>query len=419
VASVVWHFPQYGLAAGAARSIVQEFAPTKASVDDESLIKGEWKIVDGKKAEIQDNWKLIQDEKVPKRDWFGFGGEIIGKDGKPEMTTQFTPFGYGVSFGAGVLILLINITVVFSYGRGGIGIRVYEWFMRCVIALVFLTFFIVVILNFDKIQWLEMGKGFIGWYGIPGNDDPAEYAKTITMVLGMLGATVGINMTFMYAYSLLKKGWGPEHKTLAKWDLGMTMFLPFVVITSLIMVGMTVSGIYDGTNIQGLQDMVRTGLSPFEAAKALESSWISQRVATIIFCAGLFGMACGAISAHMTCCGFVLCEMLGVEHSTRNFRLFAMTPTIGFFGVVVSLPLWFPIAASAICLTMLPVAYLIFLILNNKRSYIGDAVGKGWKRVVFNTLLVIALLMATVGAFMNVKTRVYDVLFPPNVQQKV
>jgi hypothetical protein len=62
---------------------------------------------------------------------------------------------------------------------------------------------------------------------------------------------------------------------------------------------------------------------------------------------------------------------------------------------------------------------LIFLILNNKRSYIGDAVGKGWKRVVFNTLLVIALLMATVGAFMNVKTRVYDVLFPPSVQQKV
>ena len=420
MASVIWHFPQYGLAAGAARSIVLEFAPTKPPVEDESLIIGAWKMVDGQKVEVQDNWKLVQDEQVPQRSWFSFGSVMIDdKTGEPKMTTQFTPFGYGVSFSAGILILLLNITFVFNYGRGGVGIRIYEWFLRCMIALVFLTFLMVVFLNFHRIEWLEMGKGFIGWYGIPGSDDPAEYARTVTMVLGMLGAAVGINMTFMYPYSLLKKGWGPEHKTLAKWDLGMTMFLPFVVITSLIMIGMTVSGIYDVNNVHGLRDLVRTGLQPLEAAKALEAGWISQRVATIIFCCGLFGMTCGAISAHMTCCGFVMCEMLSLEHSTQNFRIFALTPSIGFFGVVVGLPLWFPIAASAVCLTMLPIAYLIFLILSNKRSYIGDAVGKGLSREMFNILLVIALLMASIGAFINVKARVYDVLFPPSsyVQQ--
>jgi len=418
MASVIWHFPQYGLAAGAARSIVQEFAPTKPLVDDESQITGEWKMVNGQKVEIQDNWKLTCDEKIEKRDWFGFGGVMIDKKtGKPEMTTQFTTFGYAVSFGAGLLILLINATVVFNYGRGGVGIRIYEWFLRCMIGMVFLTFLLVVLLNVHRIEWLEMGKGFIGWYGIPGNDDPAEYAQTITMVLGMLGAAVGINMTFMYGYSLLKKGWGPEHKTLAKWDLGMTMFLPFVVVTSLIMIGMTVSGIYDVNNDQGLRDIVRTGLQPLQAAAALESDFISQRVATVIFCLGLFGMTFGAISAHMTCCGFVMCEMLGLEHTKWNFRLFALTPSIGFFGVIVGLPLWFPIAASAVCLTMLPVAYLIFLIMNNKRSYIGDAVGKGLKREIFNVLLVIALLMASIGAYIQVKARVYDVFFPPKVQQ--
>jgi succinate dehydrogenase hydrophobic anchor subunit len=226
-------------------------------------------------------------------------------------------------------------------------------------------------------------------------------------------------MTFMYGYSLLKKGWGPEHKTLAKWDLTMTMFLPFAVITSLIMIGMTVSGIYDVNNVHGLRDVVRSAMQPLEAAKALESEFISQRAATIIFCCGLFGMTCGAISAHMTCCGFVMCEMLGLDHTKRNFRIFALTPSIGFFGVVVGLPFWFPIAASAVCLTMLPIAYLIFLILNNKRSYIGDAVGKGLSREIFNVLLVIALLMASIGAFINVKARVYDVLFPPKVVQKL
>ena len=416
-ASVIWHFPQYALASGAVRSIVQEFAPTKAPVEDEVEIKGEWRMVAGKRAEIQEDWKLTHDKKIEKRDWFGFGSVILDKDGVPQTTTQFTPLGYAVSFGAGLLVLLINVTFVFNYGRGGVGIRIYEWFLRCMIFLVFLTFFAVVLLNFNKIEWLEMIKGFVGWYGVPSHENPAEYSKTIIMVLGMIGATVGINMTFMYPYSLLKKGWGPEHKTLAKWDAWMTMFLPFVAVSSLIMIGLTVSGIYDVNNVDGLRDVVRSAMQPLEAAKALESEFISQRVATVIFCFGLIGMTSGAISTQMTCCGFVMCEMLGLEHSTRNFRIFALTPSIGIFGVVVGLPFWFPVAASAVCLTMLPVAYLIFLVMNNKRSYIGDAVDKGWRRIVFNTMLAIALLMACIGAFINVKSRVYDVLCPPKVQQ--
>ena len=366
VASVIWHFPQYGLAAGAVRSVIQEFAP---------------------------------------------GAELV-------TSTGFTSLGYLVSFAAGLAVLLINITVVFNYGRGGVGIKVYEWFMRGVIALVFLTFLLVVVMNVHKIDWIEMLKGFIGWYGIPYHEDPAKYAQTLTLVLGMVGASVGINMTFMYPYSQLKKGWGPEHKTLAKWDLGLTMFTPFVIITSLVMVGMTISGVYVA-GVDNGQDVVNAAISPLTAASALQSDFISQRVATIIFCGGLIGMACGAIAAHMTCCGFVLQEMFGLEPSTWRFRLFAMTPSIGIFGVVFQLPLWFPVAASAICFTMLPVAYLIFLILNNRRSYIGDAVGKGAKRTVFNTLLVLALLMAVVGASAQIKTRVIDRLFPPKVQQVI
>jgi len=168
---------------------------------------------------------------------------------------------------------------------------------------------------------------------------------------------------------------------------------------------------------------VNRAISPLAAAAALEGGFISQRAATIIFCAGLIGMACGAIAAHMTCCGFVLNEMLGWEPTTWRFRLFAMTPAIGIFGVVFHLPLWFPIAASAIAFTMLPIAYLIFLIFNNRRSYIGDAVGKGLKRTVFNILLSLALLMAVIGSSMQIYTRVVVPvsarLFPPAVEQTV
>jgi Mn2+/Fe2+ NRAMP family transporter len=385
MASVIWHFPQYGLAAGATQSVVQQFAP-------------EAKLIDGK---------------IPKRDWFGFGSVIINKKtGETELTDKYTTLGYTVKFAAGLIILAINVIVVFNYGRGGAGIRIYEWFLRCMIALVFLTFLIVVLLNVNKIDWLEMWRGFTGYYAY--ETLITNYApNTVTTVLGMLGAAVGINMTFMYPYSLLKKSWGGEHKTLAKWDLGMTMFLPFVVVTSLIMVGMTVGGIYDMENLKGLRDVVNPNIQPLDAAKALQTEWISKEVATIIFCGGLFGMVCGAVSAHMTCCGFVMCEMFGLEHTTNRFRLFALTPSIGFFGVVVNLPFWFPIAASAVCLTMLPIAYLIFLLMNNRRSYIGDAVGKGLLRWIFNALLIITLVVATLGAIVKIKTGVFDKLFPP------
>ena len=95
-------------------------------------------------------------------------------------------------------------------------------------------------------------------------------------------------------------------------------------------------------------------------------------------------MTCGAISTHMVVCGFTFSEIfrvLGAAESKTRFRIFALTPAIGMLGVIITLPMWFPVAASAVCFTMLPIAYLAFLIMNNKRSYLGDAVGKGASRV--------------------------------------
>ncbi|MBR5243411.1 MAG: hypothetical protein IKW13_04180, partial [Thermoguttaceae bacterium] len=61
---------------------------------------------------------------------------------------------------------------------------------------------------------------------------------------------------------------------------------------------------------------------------------------------GLIGMCGGAISAHMVACGFTMCEMLGLDMTQKRFRLFALTPCVGVFGVVVTLPMWFPVFAS-------------------------------------------------------------------------
>lgn len=97
-----------------------------------------------------------------------------------------------------------------------------------------------------------------------------------------------------------------------------------------------------------------------------------------------------------------------MEYTVGRYRACTLVPAIGFLGVVTTTPIWLPVAASAICLTMLPIAYIMFFILNNKRSYIGDAVGHGWKRGVFNVVLLVAIAMATVGAAIKLKSGVLD-----------
>ena len=296
------------------------------------------------------------------------------------------------------MVLVINIIVVFSYGTSSKGVKVYERFLRVMIGLVIFFFGVVCLLNIRNIQWGELFKGFIGYYGFPKNAQGVVETNTIIQVLGMLGAAVGVNMTFLYPYSLLAKGWGEEHKQLARWDLGMTMFLPFTIVTSLIIVAMTVTGVYTGA------DVVDSTLTPLGAAAAFQGIPYGN----VIFCLGLMGMCGGAISAHMVACGFTMCELLGLDMTQKRFRLFALTPCIGYLGVVIKLPMWFPVVTSAVCFTMLPIAYFIFFYLNNKRSYIGDAVGKGWKRVVFNIILIAALIFACVGAALSIKSNVVD-----------
>lgn len=341
VASVIWHFPQYGLAAGAARDLAE------------------------------------------------LGGITVASPGG-----GFTAAGYLVSFGIGLAILCLNIFTTWNYGSHARGMKWYEWFLRCIIGLVILSFAVVVIKT--GVNWSELSRGFFG-FQLPGTPGAA------TVVLGAIGAAVGINMTFLYPYTLLAKGWGPHHKPLARWDLVMSMFLPFVLVTSLVIIAMA-NTVYDPTAQRTLQD-----IKPVDAAQALVPV-MGSSLGRIIFDLGLIGMTCGAISAHMVVCGFTVCEMLGWEYTVARYRLCTLVPAVGFLGVVTTTPMWLPVAASAICLTMLPIAYIMFFVLNNKRSYIGDAVGHGWKRAVFNFILLVAIAMATVGAAIKLKSGVLDKL---------
>ena len=52
------------------------------------------------------------------------------------------------------------------------------------------------------------------------------------LILSGLAAAVGINMVFLYPYSLLARGWGREHRRLARFDLYAGMLVPYTLAAS-------------------------------------------------------------------------------------------------------------------------------------------------------------------------------------------
>ena len=109
MASVIWHFPQYGLAAGAVRDLADMAGVVSRAPEGEAVAWG------------------------------------------------YTSAGLIISFAAGGAILLINIITTWSYGAGSWGVKLYEWFLRGVIGLIIVAFGIVVIANFENIQWGRFG----------------------------------------------------------------------------------------------------------------------------------------------------------------------------------------------------------------------------------------------------------------------
>jgi Mn2+/Fe2+ NRAMP family transporter len=302
-----------------------------------------------------------------------------------------------VRFVGGFLILGINIALTWNYGGKSKGIKFYESFLSWTIRAVMAAFLIVVVVQAVKLQ-VDWGAVFKGFFTIT---IPAGKGSLVT-ILGAIGAAVGINMTFLYPYSILAKGWGKHHKGLARFDLVMSLFVPYLILTSLIIIGMasTVHG-----NLG--EGVTAANFKPIDAAQSL-AVVLGGPVGRIVFDLGFIGMACGAISAHMVCCGFTVCEMFGLEYTPKRYRMFTLVPAIGILGVMIKSPIWLPVIASALAFTMLPIAYVSFFILNNKRSYLGDAVGKGWKRIAVNAVLLVAVILSLIGAGIKIKGGVID-----------
>ena len=282
-----------------------------------------------------------------------------------------------------LVLLAFGTWICWSYERGSRrSIRLFERILKYMLLTMVLAFFLVVLKT--GINWGELFKGLFNFH------IPRDY-QGITIVLGQLGAAVGINMTFLYPYTLLARGWGREHQKLKNFDLGTSMFFPFVLATSFVIIACANTLYVQGMDVKNAVDVAHA-LAPL----------VGLTTGRIIFSLGVLGMCLTTIVIEMLICGFVLSEALGFEFRGWKFRLSTMIANIGILGAFFSMPLWLPVLVSSFNLIMMPVAYIGFFILQNKKSYLGMDVSRGLRGVIWNVLLIVAILIVAAGAVIKI-----------------
>ncbi len=249
-----------------------------------------------------------------------------------------------------VVFMALTGTMTLSYGRGSRGISLVENFMKLAIVTMLVCFGVCLLLV--GVDWAALLRGtFVPWLpsGVEGVD----------LFVASSAAAIGVMDWILFQYAGLARGWGRKHETLARFDILLGLFLPFVLINFLVI------AVFAGT-------LHKVGLQPESApelagalAPLLGPVW-SQILFYIGFLAvpitTTVGMSiAGAIAIH---------EALGWEPDTSSWRwrVCALLPQIGFLAVWYPRPVWLVVAIAAfLSLSNNIVGWSFYLLLNDKR----------------------------------------------------
>ena len=366
-----------------------------------------------------------------------------------------------------LLLFVIGAAVVWSYDSGNKGVKVFEIILKIMVGVVVLSFFGVVIVMSGELEWGAIFAGFIPNFsllfepaskftGIIAESGDPDYWKDIILgsqrdrMVTAAATAVGINMTFLLPYSMLRKGWGRAHRGLATFDLSLGLFLPFFLATTCVVIasasqfhGKYDEGLLDPTkktalteklqgaydkNLSGIQKQLGEGKEPnlidrqlaamlvsrdaFQLAGSLENLTDNKTVSQTVFGIGVLGMAISTIIILMLINGFTVTEMLGAEIGGMKHRIGSILPGVsGALGFLflwsnAEAKFWLAVPTSVFGMVLLPIAYITFFLMINSKSLMGDALPQGNKRIVLNIAMLVALVAATIGAGWSIWSKV-------------
>jgi Mn2+/Fe2+ NRAMP family transporter len=285
-------------------------------------------------------------------------------------------------FGMGLLVLAWALPTALSFGASGSLQRAFDRLMRWMVWGIVLLFAIVA----ARLGLQDVGAIAAGF--VPSVPPDRGDVSTLSVVISGLATAVGVNMTFLYPYTLLAKGWGREHRELARTDIVCGMVLPYTVVTALMVI------VAAGTLADGFSGK---SISPVEAAQTL-GSLLGPVLGRVLFDLGLLGMLLTTITMHMVCCGLAGGELFGLRVGSRGYRWLSLLPAPGVLGSLFwsKLSVWLAVPTSVIAGSLLPLAYFGFLELHRSRAYLGDDRPAGRRAMAWTVALGIATLIPTV-----------------------
>lgn len=185
----------------------------------------------------------------------------------PQFSLSFDALDNNLSSGLGeststkltvsVVLLALAFILVVLNERRGLASRLFDIFLKALVGLIVICFFGVVIylmIN-EGLPWREILNGFIPnlnqWNEPTGTvvdilqQAPEEFrsfwsskivANQRDVMIGAAATAVGINMTFLLPYSMLVRGWDKPFRGLARFDLATGMAIPYVIVTSCVVI---------------------------------------------------------------------------------------------------------------------------------------------------------------------------------------
>lgn len=381
-------------------------------------------------------------------------------------------------------ILAICITATMFYSAGGRGVKIYEIIIKSIVSMIVLSFMGVVIKLSIKgaIDWGQILSGLIPRLRMLW--EPAATVKTQIeavapqfqqfwtqlivsqqrdVMIAATAAAVGINMTFLLPYSMLRKGWDKDFRALAIFDLSTGLFIPFILATGFVIIasasrfhttpapgfvpdepGGTVM-VEPAQNLVGpyknlLANRLKFQIGEDEFAKLTPEQvqkrsdtlpWADKRMsamlvkrdnlnlaaalepltgdflAQFVFGLGVLGMGISAATMLMTINGLCLCELLNrpLKGWTQRIGSLIVVPA-ALSAIFWKQPApWLAMPTSVFCIILLPIAYFAFLLLMNQKVMLGDNMPQGGKRFLWNVLMVIATGIATLVSIWSLWSR--------------
>jgi Mn2+/Fe2+ NRAMP family transporter len=392
--------------------------------------------------------------------------KLVGPDVIPD------PWGRVIVVGC---FLSVCLATTMFYGTSARGVKIFEAIIKTIVSITVLCFFAVIVklsLKEGGMDWGQVLRGLIpnprflfrpaeGF--TPHLQAVAENCRKFwinlivsqqrDIMVSAAAATVGVNMTFLLPYSMLRRGWDRDFRGLAIFDLSTGLFIPFVLASGFVVMASAsrfytvpasgfvpdkpgeITTIQPAKNLVGPYNALLKQRLAFEAGSEtvskLSAEQLQQRIDALpyadkkmaamlvkrdnfnlaytlapltgkvisqyLFGIGVIGLTMSAVAMLMAINGLCVCELLNKPPVGLPQRIGASMVSVGALGAIFwNQPApWLAIMTSAFCTLLLPIAYFTFLILMNKKSVLGDSMPRGGSRFLCNILMVLATAIAS------------------------